>query len=214
MAQALALIFGESSNDTNALRHLIPALLPPEVIPLCRAVREPGTLSRNAAVPKRKAVAQAIAIVAKYEARSRTVAVVAHEDCDAIEDAHLGRMASIKAELSKAGVTHPIAAAPAWEMEAWWMLFPEALRAVRKCWAEVDFGGRNVGTITDAKEVLRRALRPSVGANKCPDYAESDSVRIAEEIGRLGLGRDDGRLKRSKSLTAFRDDLALAFARA
>jgi hypothetical protein len=102
MPKPLALIFGESPNDTRALRHLVPALLPEGKAPECRPVREPGTLSRGAATPKRRNVAEAMAIVARQEARSRRVAVISHEDCDAHEDAHIGQANTIIAELRRA----------------------------------------------------------------------------------------------------------------
>lgn len=210
MTRTLALIFGESSNDTAALKHLIPALLPANKSPHCRTVREPGTLSKGAAIKKRVGVARAIAITAKYEARKRPVVVVAHEDCDECEDAHIARMDAMKAELKKVGVDKVVAAAPAWELETWWMLFPEALCETRKCWRPIDFNNRKVGSIENAKEVVTRALRPA-GNHSCPDYQESDSERIAEQILRLDLGRDNARIARSMSLQSFKSDLEAAF---
>jgi hypothetical protein len=105
-------------------------------------------------------------------------------------------------------VEYPIAAVPAWEMETWWMLFPEALSRVRACWRKVDYTKRKVGLIENSKEVLQKDLRPKQkNGRKCPDYAESNSERIAEEIALQGLARLPGRVARSASLQAFQDQL-------
>lgn len=208
----LVLIFGESPNDAKALRHIVPALLPSDKAVDCRPIREPGTMSRSADPKKRKAVAKAIAIKAAHEAKKRKVAVVAHEDTDAVEDAHVEQARQIISELTQYGIALPVAAVAAWEIEAWWLLFPEALANCRPCWAKINIGNRAVGQIENAKEFLESSLRPKEKAKgKCPGYSESDSERIAEIILQMRLC-DDGRLSRSRSLTAFRESLSQALA--
>lgn len=212
MASPLVMIFGESVNDGRALRHIVRALLPADRTVDCKAIREPGTLARNASGVKRKKLARAIAVKAAHEARTRKVAVVVHEDSDACEDAHKVQADRVVAELLGEGIAFPVPAIAAWEIETWWMLFPEAMRATRNCWAAVDYSNRRVGGIENAKEVLTRDLRPKATTKgRCPDYSEADSERIAEEIANLRLCDDLTRVRRSSSLDDFRTALLLAF---
>lgn len=201
----LALIFGEDQNDTRAIRHLVNALIPPDQQIDCKPVRDPPILSRGASREKRNKLARAIAIAVSHERRKRQVAVIVHRDCDACEDAHIAHADEIVKDLREQGVDGVIPAVPAWEIETWWMLFPEALHACRRCWERVDYSSKNIGNIEHSKEVLTRDLRPRGKLQtKCPDYAESDSVKIAELILHHRLCDDEGRLRRSKSLLEFR----------
>lgn len=200
MSRSCVLVFGEDATDTGAIRVLIRSLLPEHDVELRR---EPIILSRNAHRHKRGTVAERISAFARAEeARRPRVIVVAHRDCDALEPAHEVEGTELERELSAAGVRHPVAACPAWEVETWWMAFPEAIAAVRRCWRAVNYANRDLGKITGAKERLIRDLRPlGALAKRCPDYTESDSVRVAEEIVRLQLLTS--RLTKSASLNRF-----------
>jgi hypothetical protein len=182
------LIFGEDDNDRRALIHLIQGLLPEGHNPKIEARRRPIILSRQA----RARLAMSTEIGALWRAerrRGRSVLVVVHRDCDAVEPAHVWESEALKKELHDVGVTDVVAATPAWEIETWWMLFPEALARVRGCWRAVDYSNREVGRIEDAKERLRRDLRPigQAARNRCPDFTESDGIRVAQEIRKGGL---------------------------
>ena len=148
-----------------------------------KTLREPLVLMKEVTLPRtRQRTTDRIAALSRLDAA--VVAVIAHEDCDAIEPAHEALANRIESELAAAGVPTPIAATPAWDIEAWWMLFPQSLQMTRPCWASVDYGGRDVGRIERSKDVLRRQLRP-VGTRAratCPDYVESDSINIAANI--------------------------------
>lgn len=208
----LALIFGEDQNDTRALRGLVNALLPADRQVDCKPLRDPPILSKGASRDKRKKLAKAIAVAVQHENRRRQVVVVVHRDCDACEDAHKDHANEIRRDLTEQGVEPVIPAVPAWEIETWWMLFPEALHTCRGCWSSVDYSNRNLGKIERSKEVLIRDLRPKGALQKrCPDYSESDSVRIAEEILSSRLCDDELRLKKSGSLHQFYNDLRKAF---
>jgi hypothetical protein len=185
------LIFGEDENDRAALRELFRALRPDLDAVAIRALREPLILMRDPSrLATRKHNAKTVAAVVKArQVAAGVVAVIAHQDCDAVEPAHKPLAERIETELSSAGVPNPIAATPAWEMETWWLLFPDALAATRQCWSRIDYANRNVGLIEDTKKKLRDALRPRGRAARasCPDYAESDSVAIARHVRRLAL---------------------------
>lgn len=179
-------MFGESDNDRAALVELFRALRPDLTSVSVETRREPLILMKGASRPStRRKTTNRIAALVRAELVSRPVAaVIAHEDCDAIEPAHEVLATMIESGLAAAGVPNPIAATPAWDIEAWWMLFPQALQMARPCWATVDYDGRHVGEIEHTKEVLRRGLRPvaAQARARCPDYAESDSIAIARNI--------------------------------
>ncbi len=184
--RSMIFIFGESENDRYALQELFCALRPDLSFLQVRRMREPLILMRGDRHPstRRKTAEMIAALVRAGNVVGTVAAVIAHEDCDDVEPAHEKLARTIAMELTAAGIPNPLAAPPAWEIEAWWMLFPAALGATRHCWAAVDYSDRHVGRIRDAKEVLRRDLRPVTpkARNKCPDYVESDSIKIASAI--------------------------------
>lgn len=184
----IILVFGEDENDRRSLVEVVRGLRPDLSDVRIETRRNPVVHYKDGDLPKTKRkVAEQISALVRAEQQHRTVvAVVAHQDCDALEPAHENLAANLERDLSALGVPNPIAATPAWEIETWWMLFPDALAAVRKCWRSFGATARNVGMIQDAKEHLRRALRPASGRS-CPDYAESDSISIASKARELGL---------------------------
>ncbi len=176
------LAFCEDKNDSDSLVELVSAIWPNA--PKITYSRKPLVLIRDAAVAEaRKKNAANIAAVVKAKAVLADVkVVVAHQDCDAVEPAHEGLADAIKAELEAAGVPNVIAVAPAWEMEAWWFLWPEAVAAVNSRWRRLSRRG-NHGMIQNVKEELRRDLR-NQGVR---DYEESDSPKIAAQVRIKGL---------------------------
>jgi len=201
------MIFAEDQNDAHAIKIIIKHLEPHVAVSIRR---DPIVLSRNATRPKLGNMYNKMAAFAKAEALGGIkVVVVAHRDCDSCEPAHEPNSAELEREMKAAGITHPVAATPAWEIEAWWMLVPEALAATRGCWKTVNFANKNVGDIANAKQVLRTALRPTgIAAKRCPDYTESDSQRIAEESVRLGLV--PSRFETCQSFKIFKKSLSAA----
>lgn len=187
---AIILIYGESLHDTKAIRELVEALAPSwerRVQPR----RQPPVEIKNtniADLPKRRdRLAAAIAV----ERSARNVmCVFAHEDCDEVEPAH--RVVSERIENTLSSVGCPAyAVTPAWELEAWWFQWPEAVRASNPSWRSPDdYLGRNVGKVRNAKERLQRAVVPKgmAGAQKANfrSYRESDSPRIAQLVRQRG----------------------------
>lgn len=181
----LFLVFGEDPSDRAALSHLLRALSPVGSKPTVKNLRQPIILSRIAKAGKRRKIAEEIAAFSKgHEKDGCKVFAIAHRDCDAVEPKHIADASRIECELKAAGVANPIAAVPAWEIEAWWMLFPAALQSVRSCWNSIDYGHQDVGAIINAKERLIHDLRPIDKnlRNKCPEYKEADGIRISEFI--------------------------------
>lgn len=199
------LIFAEDSNDAEALKELVKAVIPAALI---KVLRDPPVLGRDTALTKRIKMSATIAAFAHDAANDgRRVIVVAHRDCDSIEPAHIEEARALKATLAAAGVANPVPATPAWEMETWWMLFPSALARTRGCWKKVKYTGQ-VGMIFNAKERLQSDLHS--GSNRCPRYRESDSIAIARHVRELGLL--NAARTRCSSLAAFCDALESAAA--
>jgi hypothetical protein len=100
---------------------------------------------------------------------------------------------------------------PAWEIEAWWFLWPEAVAAVNASWDSLDgYRGRRTGLIANAKEELQRALTRSFDAAKkqrVRTYSESDAPSIARQVRERGLA--DAPAGRSDSWERFRTSVAL-----
>lgn len=204
----LILIFGESENDTGALKRLIPALAAPRRVE-CRPIRRPIILAQRANFDVRQYMSRLVAAAERGEVKAgRTVVVVAHRDCDDVEPTHVACGVALVADLKAAGVQRPVAAIPAWDIEAWWLLFPDALQQTRGCWKKISIGQRRTGMIPRTKDYLTRSLRPA-NNRRCKDYTESDSIRISEVIADTGaIG--DAALNRSSSLSDFRDQLLVA----
>ncbi|HEX7690042.1 MAG TPA: hypothetical protein VF453_20210 [Burkholderiaceae bacterium] len=179
----IGLIFGEDKNDADALARLAEALWPDA--PRFKYVRKPLVLIRSRQEAEdRKRNAAGIADAIRAEGVLHDVAVViAHRDCDAVEPAHELQAHTIRSELENAGVKNVIPAAPAWETEAWWFLWPDAVAAVHSKWTRLKRVG-NHGMIKDAAEQLARDLR-----NKSTrrEYEKSDAGAIANNVRNFGL---------------------------
>ncbi|HEX5752485.1 MAG TPA: hypothetical protein VFZ09_40140 [Archangium sp.] len=194
---SIVLVFGEDENDTKSIRELIEGLRP-ELVGQVQHRRQPLVLIKNARpedVPER---AQRIADAVDIERATHDVACVfAHEDCDEVEPKHLEVCAKIETALAKAGCpAHAVV--PAWELEAWWFMWPDAVQAVRpKSWrAPDDHLGKRVGLIKDAKEELRKRVVPKdlkpEKRKGFPHYQESDSPAIARQVREKNLARRPG----------------------
>lgn len=115
-------------------------------------------------------------------------AVIAHKDCDDFEPAHVKLAAAIERAMRAEGVPEPIACTPAWEMEAWWFLWPEAVAAAFPSWRKPDdHCGREVGRIRDAKEELQKLTKPPGKGGIKSGFSESDAPRIAAKVRELGV---------------------------
>jgi hypothetical protein len=193
----IVLVFGESEHDRRAIKLLVEGLRP-DLAGLVEERRQPLVLIKNALPKKARSNAEKIAGIARIEAKAKNVvAVLAHEDCDAVEPAHLQAAEKLEKQLSGAGCPHPVAVTPAWEMEAWWLVFPEAVGKVVHGWREpIDWLGKDIGRVEHAKEKLASAVQPRPPRKAPPRaYHERDSVTIAQNIvtGDLLRSFEDGR---------------------
>ncbi len=210
------LVFGESENDRRAIRHLTEGLRS-DLRNKVETRRQPLVLIKDADAERARSNAQKIAALVKQESAARNVlAVITHQDCDALEPAHVAVAQKIENHIKAAGcATSVVAAAPAWEIEAWWMLFPEAVGRLVLGWRDPDdWIGRDVGKVKNAKEALASAVQPRPPTKSPPrEYEESDSVAIAENIDQMGLHpsfQDGARFTKAKS-SAERRTLSASF---
>lgn len=196
-------VLGEDDNDRKAILILVAALREDIARADLRPLRKPMALVRN--VPPSRLPNQAArvsALLRAVDVRTPIRCVLMHEDADEVEPAHEALIAKI--EDCYRPLPWPVrAVVPAWEIETWWFLFPEAVRQVRPNWRPLNqYKGRDVGQIRHAKEELQKALRPSGAKPTFQSYTEADSVLIAEKIavtGELSLPW----FARSKSWEAF-----------
>ena len=183
----MILVFGEDGNDTAAIRELVLALR--QDVGRVETRRTPLVLVKGKDKARdRKNLAEMAAVVRADQRRGRQCVVVAHRDCDAIEPAHEPIADALeRGLLEQNGITQAVAAVAAWEIEAWWFLWPEAALAVNSKWRRPEPPKRNVGQIENAKEAFRRALRPRKKGQRPRDYTESDSPKIAAQVRVRGI---------------------------
>jgi hypothetical protein len=201
---ARVLIFGEDGHDGEAIRELIQAIKPGGPTPTVR--RSPVVYIKGADPRKVRQNASEIAAAVDAErARGPIAAVFVHQDCDAYEPAHESVADGIEAALAAAGVAAGHAVTPAWEMEAWWLLWPDAVAAVCQRWrAPTQYANRDLGRVPHAKEALKAAIKPAdlKKGERFREYSEADSPLIAAKVRALGV--IDAPQARSASFDAFR----------
>lgn len=175
-AQSKVLVFGESLNDAQSIATLLVAARS-DLRGRVRPRPAPTSLTRAAGpdavdswlLKLRKAV------LANEAGGSVIAAVVVHQDADGHDPRGVNE-ARLRRQLR--GVANEVAV-PVQMIEAWWLLFPGAVRAVRPIsWrTSVTDRPHDVDGVVDPKLHLMRLTRSSGHA-----YAEADSSKIAEHI--------------------------------
>lgn len=184
------LIFGEGtgaggSNDARALVHLLK-FANPGLKDRCdiQAMPWPVSLTRTAKPAAVESWLSNIKRVAKAKGElADVVAIVIHRDADG-PDPQGKQYAVLAKDLSDQLDGYPtVPAVPVQMTEAWWFLFPEAVRAVAPgAWRDLKLPTGNVEEIRDPKKRLVGLTSKTSRA-----YRESDSEEIAKNI--LAQGR-------------------------
>lgn len=178
-------IFGEDNNDREAIKELVLSLHP--TAPKILKREKPLVLMKKGTTATRRSNSEKIAAVVRADrVRYDIKAVLTHEDCDDVEPAHVNLSKIMVDNLKKCGV-EAVPVTPAFEMEAWWFLWPDAVVAVNSNWNRPSMAGREVGMIQNAKEALRAALSKGKRAGQVKGYEESDAPRIARKVRELGI---------------------------
>lgn len=184
------LVFAESQNDSQSIQALVSGLAKPLASSI-KVRRKPLVLIKGREKAEAARAAMDIAqVVAADRVDYDVRGIFAHQDCDALEPAHRAASKQIESHLAEQGASPAFAVTPAWEIEAWWFLFPEAVVRAFPSWRRPDdYLGRDVGLVEQAKEKFSRAVRPPGAKPTFRGYQESDSVAIAKKIGELDSAR-------------------------
>lgn len=196
-------IAGEDGNDRKSLRILLEAGCPElrgrlveikDNVRLRSALGE--ALRRRVSVLHRKALARA------EREGAQLACMFVHEDWDDVDgvrsdEAH-ARVHVQGALDVHAGPSHYVLTV--WEMEAWLLLFPAALKAVCSAWSvPATYQGRDTGRLSDPKRVLR---------TDCGDgsrrYQEADAPAVLQEA--VNGKHLDAPTGSNRSWTRFRQD--------
>ncbi|WP_444947126.1 hypothetical protein [Micromonospora ureilytica] len=201
-------ILGEDDNDRKTIAVLVAALRRDISRSDLKPLRKPMALVRN--VPPSRLPSHADRVSALLRALNVATpirCVLMHEDADDVEPAHEALISKIE-DCYRSLPWPVLPVVPAWEMETWWFLFPEAVRQVRSSWQPPrQYAGRDVGQIRNAKEQLKKALRPAGARPTFQSYVEADSVLIAEKIVSTGQLSPPW-FARSRSWQSFLDAIA------
>ena len=194
----MVLVFGEDPHDCAAVRILVEGLRPDLAGRVSvQQRRAPMTLVRGLDAARARSLARKVVMTARAEEAKRATRVracVLHKDTDAVEPSS----AALADEIRHAYAGCPglvVPAVAAWEVEAWWYLFPDAVATTRATWrAPTQHVGRDTGLVVSPKESLKRDVRPAGGRRTAAfvTYAEADSEAIARAIV------DGGHLRRPR----------------
>jgi hypothetical protein len=194
----VGLVFAEDKNDADSLIQLTRAIWP--AAPTMKYRRKPMVLVRDiqAAQARKKNAEDIAGVVRAEEVDAEVRLIIAHRDCDDYEPAHEREARAVRKALEEAGLKNVVPATPAWEIEAWWFLWPDAVASVHAKWTKLKRRG-NHGMIKDAKEALAGDLK-----NKATQrvYEESDSEAIARSV--RSSNSIDNRVGTCGSFTEFR----------
>ena len=195
------LVFGEDENDRKSVTGLVAGLRP-DLARELEPTRSPITLVRDMRPENARRRNDRIRATIRAANARRTVrATLLHEDADDVEPAHVALIDAKEGSLATAP-GEVVAVVPAWEMETWLLLFPDAIQAYRPTWRRPDdYVGRDVGMVRKSKEELKRKVRPSAKGRGVVDYHENDAPAIVEVIVRGGHLRSP--MSRSASWSHF-----------
>jgi hypothetical protein len=174
---------GEDQNDRRCMRIVIETLCPDAK---GRIVEINAQVRLRQAGPALAGRVDKLVELARAKAKQEDSALAAffvHEDYDAIDCDDRGTTrARIQEALAK-GFADSFYVLATWEIEAWLLLFPDALSTTRKGWAVPQkYLGRDTARIEDPKRVLTQEV-----SRNGPKYRESDAVEVLAKAVELDL---------------------------
>lgn len=175
----VVLVFAESLNDARALRSLIEALCP-SLEKRVRVQVRPPSLQRSAGQqPVRKWMNSLCHAIDGISRNSSVACVFVHRDSDG-PDPRGQLQSATEALMRRAGISNGHAVVPVEEMEAWWLLFPQATEGFRTTWAgTLPKSRRTVDSISGPKEEL---MRRTGAKDRKKAYSEADSPEVAKRV--------------------------------
>jgi hypothetical protein len=199
----VVVLAGEDRNDRRCLRILLEAYCD-EMRGRLVEINEPVRLHRVPADRLPRRISDLAALVrARAAAEDAELACAfVHEDLDGTDGdtypvIHHRVQQALRAELGNA---HYVLAVE--EMEAWLLLFPDALSDLVGSWKlPAKYRGKDTGRLADPKSILMREV--SKGGRR---YRESDAPAVLERAVALALHRDP--VGSNRSWTRFGTDIA------
>lgn len=197
----VVVIAGEDGHDRKCLRILLEKFCPQmrgRIVEISDSVRlrvaSEATLVARVEALAKKARARA----AREDAELACVFV--HEDLDGPDGAEYveARDRVQRALVKRFGAAHYVLSV--WEMEAWLLLFPDALSETTASWkVPRQYRNRDTGTLSDPKKIMMQSVS---GPTRC--YRESDAPQVFANAVKLDcLDRPDGT---NRSWRQLRDD--------
>ena len=169
-------VFAEDPNDGEALRSLLLWLCPTARASQIRYIRNPPTLQRGATGPRLLEFAERVRSAIRA-LPATPVCILVHTDCDDLDPTG-GYVERRARELREVGLVEAHVVMPTEEIEAWWLLHPEATEMVAERWRNVlPRTKRDQDRVRNPKGELKRLTRRSGR-----EYQVGDSRRIAETL--------------------------------
>lgn len=186
----VVVLAGEDANDRRSLRVLLEAFCPDmngRIVEINDPVRLRDASQQNLSARVNKLARLVRARAAREGADLACVFV--HEDLDRVDGSEYdAARARVQAALAREfGTAHYVLSV--WEMEAWLLLFPDALTSVVKSWkVPAQYRNRDTGTLSDPKKVLMHKVS---GASR--RYRESDAPEVlAQAVALRCVDRPEG----------------------
>ncbi|MFE6864935.1 hypothetical protein ACFVFS_00085 [Kitasatospora sp. NPDC057692] len=178
----IIVVAGESTNDREALTHLVRAHLRAftgKVASINDPVALKDATGTNLSSRVTKIVQKAKALAAKEKADLHGLAM--HLDLDDVSRRSYDAVrAKLRAEFADRCPAPLALALATWETEGWLLLFPDAFPEVHAGWTvPQQLRNRDTAQIRNPKEELQRRLGK-------PPYRESDSQTVVQAAVRLG----------------------------
>lgn len=198
----VVVLAGEDRNDRKCLRLLLEASCPDmngRIVEIADPVRLRQASGTNLTDRVAK-LARHVRARAKRE-NADLACVFVHEDLDAVDgDDYLRKRTRVQKALeAELGNAHYVLAV--WELEAWLLLFPDALAGFVSTWrVPAKYLNRDTGKLADPKRIMMREV------GKAPRrYRESDAPDVFAKV--IELGGHAGPVGTNRSWTRFRADI-------
>lgn len=181
----LIVLAGEDSTDRKVLRSLLEAVCADangrivEINDIVR-LRDAGDADLAQRIEK---LAGRIRARAERE-KAQVACVFIHEDFDAVDspqrDTIRGRVqAALRRSLAN---SYYILAT--WEIEAWMLLFPDAISAVNSSWTVPNrYRGVDTGRVADPKRLMKQEVSGKANSR----YRETDAPKVFAKVAELDL---------------------------
>ncbi|WP_285733600.1 hypothetical protein [Nocardiopsis sp. ATB16-24] len=175
-------IAGEDRNDRESLKILLEEKRPGlrgSIVQIRDTVRLHRATGTNLTKRVRSIINKAEGVAEKHGPGTRVACLYVHEDFDAVDGpAHVEAHRRVEQEIHRQlGHGHYVLAVA--EMEAWMLLFPEALPAVMQAWKlPAKRLGKDTGRFPDPKGILMREVSKAAGRR----YSKSDAPAVFRAI--------------------------------